>query len=43
MIAVVNDGITLLNVESFWQDVVRGALLIVAVAIDQLRLRFSSA
>ena len=42
VIAVVNDGITLLNVESFWQDVVRGALLIVAVAIDQLRLRFSS-
>jgi hypothetical protein len=43
VIAVVNDGITLLNVESFWQDVVRGALLIVAVAIDQLRLRISSA
>lgn len=43
VIAVVNDGITLLNVESFWQDVVRGALLIVAVAIDQLRLRLSSA
>jgi ribose transport system permease protein len=42
VIAVVNDGITLLNVESFWQDVVRGALLIVAVAIDQLRLRLSS-
>jgi ribose transport system permease protein len=43
VIAVVNDGITLLNVESFWQDVVRGALLIVAVAIDQLRLGFSTA
>jgi len=28
---------------SFWQDVVRGALLIVAVAIDRLRLRLSSA
>jgi ribose transport system permease protein len=42
VISVVNDGITLLNVESFWQDVVRGGLLIVAVAIDQLRLRFAS-
>jgi ribose transport system permease protein len=42
VIAVVNDGIVLLNIASFWQDVVRGALLIVAVAIDQLRLRLAS-
>jgi ribose transport system permease protein len=39
IIGVVNDGIVLLNVESFYQDVVRGLLLIIAVAIDQLRLR----
>jgi ribose transport system permease protein len=42
VIAVVNNGIVLLNIESFWQDVVRGLLLIVAVAIDQLRLRLSA-
>ncbi len=39
IIGVVNNGIVLLNVESFCQDVVRGLLLIIAVAIDQLRLR----
>jgi ribose transport system permease protein len=42
VIAVVNNGIVLLNIESFWQDVVRGLLLIVAVAIDQLRLRLTA-
>lgn len=42
IIGVVNDGIVLLNVESFYQDVVRGCLLIVAVAIDQLRLRITA-
>ncbi len=42
VISVVNNGIILLNIESFYQDVVRGSLLIVAVAIDQLRLRLTS-
>ena len=42
VIGVVNNGIVLLNIESFWQDVTRGALLIFAVAIDQLRLRLTS-
>jgi ribose transport system permease protein len=42
IIGVVNNGIVLLNIESFWQDVVRGLLLIVAVAIDQLRLRLTA-
>ena len=42
IIGVVNDGIVLLNVESYYQDVVRGVLLIVAVAIDQLRLRLAA-
>ena len=35
-------AIVLLGIESFWQDVVRGTLLIVAVAVDQLRLRLAS-
>jgi len=42
VIGVVNNGIVLLNIESFYQDVVRGSLLIVAVAVDQLRLRLAS-
>jgi ribose transport system permease protein len=42
VIGVVNNGIVLLGIESFWQDVVRGTLLIVAVAVDQLRLRLTS-
>jgi ribose transport system permease protein len=42
VIGVVNNGIVLLNIESFWQDVVRGCLLIVAVAVDQLRLRLAA-
>ena len=41
VIGVVNNGIVLLGIESFWQDVVRGSLLIFAVAIDQLRLRLT--
>ena len=41
VIGVVNNGIVLLGIQSFWQDVVRSTLLIVAVAIDQLRLRLT--
>jgi ribose transport system permease protein len=41
VIGVVNNGIVLLNIESFWQDVTRGALLIFAVGVDQLRLRLT--
>jgi ribose transport system permease protein len=41
VIGVVNNGIVLLNIESFWQDVTRGSLLIFAVAVDQLRLRLT--
>ncbi|MGH2947909.1 MAG: ABC transporter permease [Solirubrobacteraceae bacterium] len=43
VIAVLNNGLILLNVSSFWQDVARGTLLILAVSFDQLRLRFSDA
>jgi ribose transport system permease protein len=41
IIGVINDGLTLLNVGSFWQDVTLGALLIIAVGFDQLRLRLA--
>jgi ribose transport system permease protein len=42
VISVLDNGLTLLNVDSFWQDVARGTLLILAVSFDQLRLRLSS-
>lgn len=41
IIGVINNGLTLLNVQSFWQDVTRGTLLIVAVGFDQVRLRLT--
>jgi ribose transport system permease protein len=41
IIGIINNGLTLLNVESFWQDVTRGILLILAVGFDQVRLRLT--
>ena len=38
ILAVLDNGLTLLRVTSFWQEVVRGGLLVAAVALDQLRL-----
>jgi ribose transport system permease protein len=43
IIGVLNNGLTLLNVSSFYQEVASGTLLIVAVSFDQLRLRLSRA
>jgi ribose transport system permease protein len=43
LIGVLNNGLTLLSVSSFWQDVARGSLLILAVSFDQLRQRFATA
>ncbi len=39
VISVLNNGLTLLNVNSFWQDVARGMLLMLAVSFDQVRQR----
>ena len=39
ILAVLDNGLTLMRVTSFWQEVVRGGLLVSAVAFDQLRLR----
>lgn len=43
IIGVLNNGLILLNVNSFWQDVARGTLLILAVSFDQLRQRLQPA
>jgi ribose transport system permease protein len=42
IIGVLNNGLVLLNVPSFWQEVARGMLLFGAVAFDQLRSRLTS-
>jgi ribose transport system permease protein len=42
IIGVMNNGLVLINVNSFWQDVARGVLLILAVSFDQLRQRINS-
>ncbi|ADI14122.1 ABC transporter permease subunit [Truepera radiovictrix] len=39
IIAVLNNGLTLMNVSFFWQLVVKGLVIIVAVIIDKLRTR----
>jgi ribose transport system permease protein len=42
IIGVLNNGLVLLNVASFWQTVARGALLIAAASVDQVRTRVLS-
>lgn len=39
IIAVLNNGLTLLNMSYFWQLVVKGLVIIIAVTIDALRRR----
>jgi ribose transport system permease protein len=39
IIAVLNNGLTLLNMSFFWQLVVKGLVIIVAVIVDRLRKR----
>lgn len=41
IIQVLSTGLTLMNVESFWQSVATGILLIAAVSFDRLRERLS--
>jgi ribose transport system permease protein len=41
IIGVLNNGLVLLSVGTFWQDVARGTLLILAVSADQLRRRLA--
>jgi ribose transport system permease protein len=42
ILGTLNNGLTLLNVSSFWQDVTKGAVLLLAVGLDQLRVRVQS-
>ncbi|SHI43890.1 ABC transporter permease [Wenxinia saemankumensis] len=40
IVGVLNNGLTLMNVNSTWQQVAAGTLLILAVSFDQVRQRF---
>ena len=42
IIAVLGNGLTLMNVSFFWQLVVRGIVIVVAVLIERLRHRFAA-
>lgn len=42
ILGTLNNGLTLLNVSSYYQDVARGIVLLLAVGFDQLRLRLAS-
>ncbi len=39
IMAVLNNGLTLMNVSSFWQMVIRGIVIILAVIIDRFRTK----
>ncbi len=39
ILGTLNNGLVLLNVSSFWQSVTQGAVLLLAVGLDQLRSR----
>jgi ribose transport system permease protein len=39
IIAVLNKGFTLMNVSFYWQLVIKGAVIILAVMLDKLRTR----
>ena len=39
ILGTLNNGLTLMDVSSFWQDVTRGVVLLLAVSLDQLRTR----
>ncbi len=40
IVGVLNNGMTLMNINSTWQQVAAGTLLILAVSFDQIRQRF---
>jgi ribose transport system permease protein len=43
IIAVLNNGLTLMNVSFYWQLVIKGAVIVLAVMLDKLRTRGQAA
>lgn len=41
ILGTLNNGLTLMDVSSFWQDITRGVVLLLAVSLDQLRTKLS--
>ena len=41
ILGTLNNGLTLLNVSSYYQEIARGVVLLLAVGLDQVRLRWS--
>ena len=39
VLGVVNNGMNILNVNVYWQQVVKGSIIVLAVVVDQLRKR----
>jgi ribose/xylose/arabinose/galactoside ABC-type transport system permease subunit len=39
VIGVLNDGLVMMGVSSFWQNVIKGAVIVLAVIIDQVQAR----
>ena len=39
ILGTLNNGLVLLNVSSFWQEVTQGIVLLLAVGLDQVRTR----
>ncbi|MBC7813075.1 MAG: ABC transporter permease [Burkholderiales bacterium] len=42
ILRILDNGLTLLNISSFWQDAARGGVLLLAVGFDQLRQRWAA-
>jgi erythritol transport system permease protein len=42
VIGVLSDGLVMLGVSEFWQMVIKGTVIVLAVAVDQLQLRLQS-
>lgn len=43
LLGVIQNGLTLLNISSFWQPVVVGAILLAAIVLDEIRRRVQAA
>lgn len=39
ILGTLNNGLTILSISSFWQEIARGIVLILAVGLDQVRIR----
>ena len=42
LLAVISNGLVLIRVDSFWQNLIFGIILLISVAIDKYRQKLSS-